>query len=261
MPAPCPHRTSLPKSKRAAVLVLVYEKGGVLRVLLTTRAKTLRTHPGQTALPGGKMDEADQDITDTAHREAFEEVALPRTHPAVHTLCVLRPFIAWTRLIVTPVVALLTDLSILESLKPSQSEVDKIFDHPLEAFLEPSLSAPEPLVALNSEQWPSDAEYYNFTDNTWDWLGTSYRMHRFRSCASTIKGLTAEILTLTGDGIAQIQAAAVAYDRKPSFTWYAPGQLTTFSAIIGTLAPGMFAELRETAAPPSTAEGVVLGRE
>ena len=66
MPAPCPHRTSLPKSKRAAVLVLVYEKGGVLRVLLTTRAKTLRTHPGQTALPGGKMDEADQDITDTA---------------------------------------------------------------------------------------------------------------------------------------------------------------------------------------------------
>ncbi len=56
----------MPKSKRAAVLVLLYEKGGVLRVLLTTRAKTLRTHPGQTALPGGKMDEADQDITDTA---------------------------------------------------------------------------------------------------------------------------------------------------------------------------------------------------
>ena len=57
-------------------------------------------------------------------------------------------------------VALLTDLSILESLKPSQSEVDRIFDHPLEAFLEPNLSAPEPLVALNSEQWPSDADYY-----------------------------------------------------------------------------------------------------
>lgn len=56
--------------------------------------------------------------------------------------------------------ALLTDLSVLESLQPSLSEVDRIFDHPLEAFLEPSLSAPEQLVELSSEQWPSDADYY-----------------------------------------------------------------------------------------------------
>ena len=52
--------------KRAAVLVLLYEKDGVLRVLLTTRSKTLRTHPGQTALPGGKMDETDADAIETA---------------------------------------------------------------------------------------------------------------------------------------------------------------------------------------------------
>ncbi|KAI9573995.1 hypothetical protein HD554DRAFT_2012754, partial [Boletus coccyginus] len=35
----------------AAVLVLLYEKEGEPRVLLTTRSKLLRTHPGQTALP------------------------------------------------------------------------------------------------------------------------------------------------------------------------------------------------------------------
>ena len=61
-------RSSVPKAKRAAVLVLLYEKSDVLRVLLTTRAKTLRTHPGQTALPGGKMDEEDEDIVETAVR-------------------------------------------------------------------------------------------------------------------------------------------------------------------------------------------------
>ncbi len=69
---------------------------------------------------------------------------------------------AWTRslVLVTPVVSLLTDLSVLEHLHPCEGEVDLIFDHPLEAILEPSLSVNEPLVPLNSELWPSDIEYY-----------------------------------------------------------------------------------------------------
>jgi peroxisomal coenzyme A diphosphatase NUDT7 len=50
----------------AAVLVLLYEQAGVLRVLLTTRSKLLRAHPGQTALPGGKVDEKDRDFVETA---------------------------------------------------------------------------------------------------------------------------------------------------------------------------------------------------
>ncbi len=59
-------RLDIPKSRHAAVLILLYEKSGGLKVLLTTRSKTLRTHPGQTALPGGKMDETDQDAFETA---------------------------------------------------------------------------------------------------------------------------------------------------------------------------------------------------
>lgn len=50
-----------PYSRFAAVLVLLYEKDRELRVLLTTRAKTMRSHPGQTALPGGKVDDTDID--------------------------------------------------------------------------------------------------------------------------------------------------------------------------------------------------------
>ncbi len=56
-------------SKSAAVLVLLYERGGGgggLRVLLTTRSKELRSHPGQTALPGGKVDEGDAGIVEAA---------------------------------------------------------------------------------------------------------------------------------------------------------------------------------------------------
>lgn len=59
-------RSAQPSSKLAAVLVLLYERAGDLRVLLTTRSKTLRSHPGQTALPGGKVDDTDDDVLSTA---------------------------------------------------------------------------------------------------------------------------------------------------------------------------------------------------
>ena len=52
--------------KLAAVLVLLYEENGELRVLLTTRSKSLRTHPGQTALPGGRVDAEDDNFVVTA---------------------------------------------------------------------------------------------------------------------------------------------------------------------------------------------------
>lgn len=55
-----------PANKLAAVLVLLYEKAGELRVLLTTRDKSLRAHPGQVALPGGKVDTTDVDVVETA---------------------------------------------------------------------------------------------------------------------------------------------------------------------------------------------------
>jgi len=58
--------STYPTTKIAAVLVLLYEQEGILRVLLTTRSKELRTHAGQTALPGGKKDAVDGDIVQTA---------------------------------------------------------------------------------------------------------------------------------------------------------------------------------------------------
>lgn len=96
------------------------------------------------------------------YREAFEEVGLPLNHPAVHTLCLLRPFIAWTRsfVLVTPVVSILTDASVISTLRPAEAEVDLIFSHPLRAILEPQLSKSEPLVELNSELWPSTDPFY-----------------------------------------------------------------------------------------------------
>lgn len=55
-----------PTNRLAAVLVLLYEKSQQLRVLLTTRSKNLRSHPGQTALPGGRFERTDKNLIDTS---------------------------------------------------------------------------------------------------------------------------------------------------------------------------------------------------
>ncbi|EAU85100.2 NUDIX hydrolase [Coprinopsis cinerea okayama7 len=189
---------SKPTSKLAAVLVLLYEERGRLRVLLTTRSKSLRTHAGQTALPGGRVDLEDRDWVDTALREAKEEVSLPSPTECghVHILGVLHPFLSLHRLLVVPVVALLTDTSVLKNLRASEKEVACIFSHPLEAILDPAISAEERLVDVGSEDWPYETEFYNTSDSVVTMLGdTSYRMHRFRTSASPIKGLTSDILS------------------------------------------------------------------
>ncbi|KAH9068182.1 NUDIX hydrolase domain-like protein [Lactarius deliciosus] len=209
-----------PASKPAAVLILLYERAGRIRVLLTTRSKELRSHPGQTALPGGKVDEEDGDVIETAFREANEEVAFPLHSPHVHILCTLDPFVSQHKVIVTPVVAFLDDVSILDGLRAAPGEVAHIFDHPVEALLDPELARDEKLVPVGSEDWPYESGLYNFTDGPW--LGTTYRMHRFRSTASPVKGLTADILLAT---------ARIAYAREPVFQRWGPGQLRTYAEV------------------------------
>ena len=50
------------------------DAAGDVRVILTQRAYTLRTHQGEVALPGGKRDPEDESSVATALREAQEEV-------------------------------------------------------------------------------------------------------------------------------------------------------------------------------------------
>lgn len=64
------------------------------------------------------------------------------------------------KLLVTPVVALLTDISVLDSLRASASEVERIFEHPLEALLKPEVASSLQLVSKGSEDWPYKDELY-----------------------------------------------------------------------------------------------------
>ena len=101
-------------------------------------------------------------VDDIQFREANEEVAFPLRSPHVHTLCTLEPFVSPNRVLVTPVIAFLDDISVLEELCASPREVARIFDHPLEALLDPELlrDSEEKLVTIGSEDWPYETEFH-----------------------------------------------------------------------------------------------------
>ncbi|HEX4210501.1 MAG TPA: CoA pyrophosphatase [Candidatus Binataceae bacterium] len=70
--------------KAAAVLLPLTVRGGELALLFTRRNDRMKTHAGQVAFPGGRLDLSDQDLVSAALRETYEEVGI---HPAqIHVL-------------------------------------------------------------------------------------------------------------------------------------------------------------------------------
>ncbi|EIW61421.1 uncharacterized protein TRAVEDRAFT_162575 [Trametes versicolor FP-101664 SS1] len=201
-----------PKSRSAAVLVALFAgRMGDLYVLLSRRASSLRTYAGDTALPGGKWEPRDKSIEWTARREAFEEIGLPVDYKKVPLLCILEPFLAGNRLIVTPVVVLILD----KTLRPilNRAEVTSIFSHPLASFLHS-----DPPFPLEPEML--EIKYHTYSDYASSTVPGKIRMHNFltgREAGGTkpIYGLTAGIL---------IKVATIGYGREPEFEPYAPDE-------------------------------------
>ncbi|KAJ7446342.1 NUDIX hydrolase domain-like protein [Mycena latifolia] len=213
-----------PRSRCAAVLVALFVgRQGDLYVLLSRRAASLRTYAGDTSLPGGKVDPEDGTIEDTARREAFEEIGLPRNKLKVPLLCVLEPFMASNQLIVTPVVVLILD----NTLRPilNAAEVASLFSHPLASFL--SSSPPFP-----TESELVEVPYHTARDWTYpgpNGIPQTSRVHRFLTGreAGGIKPFPAHLLVRRGaHGLPVPSSSAPHQLRTPDFEVAPPGGQT-----------------------------------
>tara|TARA_B100000787_G_scaffold170313_1_gene166308 strand:+ start:23464 stop:24102 length:639 start_codon:yes stop_codon:yes gene_type:complete len=72
-----PKKVTSNNPKKAAVLVLLYpNKNDNVTLLLTKRASYNGTHSAQISFPGGKFEDSDKNLTQTALRESQEEVGL-----------------------------------------------------------------------------------------------------------------------------------------------------------------------------------------
>lgn len=113
----------------AGVLIPVIERATGLAVLLTQRSAELKHHAGQVSFPGGRMEERDPDVVQTALRETHEEVGIPPE--AVAVVGYLPPMPTVTGYAVTPIVGLVDEGV---PLQIDRTEVEYAFEVPL-AFL------------------------------------------------------------------------------------------------------------------------------
>ncbi|HUN58354.1 MAG TPA: CoA pyrophosphatase [Candidatus Binataceae bacterium] len=116
--------------RAAAVLLPLTVRDGEMALLYTRRNDRMKTHAGQVAFPGGRLDRSDQDLVSAALRETYEEVGI---HPAkIH---VLGSFpgrrTLQTNIMVTPFVGAISDGAETE---PDPKEVAEIFYVPLAAL-------------------------------------------------------------------------------------------------------------------------------
>ena len=114
----------------AAVLIAITDRPEP-GVILSVRREHLRTHAGQIAFPGGKVDEGEDAIA-AALREAHEEILLDPA--AAEVVGTLEPYRTVTGFVVTPVVCVISaDIP----LEPHEHEVAELFEAPLAFLLDP----------------------------------------------------------------------------------------------------------------------------
>ena len=135
--------------KPAAVLVPLVPRPDGLHLLLTERQPHLRSHAGQIAFPGGRIDDTDADAVAAALRETREETGIPPTF--VEPIGFLDTFLTSTNYRVVPVVALVRPGF---TVVPEEAEVKDVFEVPLAFLMDPAHHE------RHSRDWQGHTRYY-----------------------------------------------------------------------------------------------------
>ncbi|MFZ1773222.1 MAG: CoA pyrophosphatase [Rhizobiaceae bacterium] len=113
--------------KDAAVLIGVVDRPEGARIILTKRTERLRSHSGQVALPGGRIDAGDGSAARAALREAEEEIGLGADF--VDIIGQMPDYLTGSGYRIAPVLGLVRPGF---DLRINADEVDEAFEIPLE---------------------------------------------------------------------------------------------------------------------------------
>jgi 8-oxo-dGTP pyrophosphatase MutT (NUDIX family) len=137
------------KAKAAAVLVPIIAREPEVTVLLTLRTAYLKSHAGQVAFPGGRIDKGDESEVAAALREAKEETGL--APELVEPLGFLDGYLTRTHYRIVPVVGLVKPGF---ELRPQANEVEAVFEVPLRFLMSPENHK------IHSREWQGTIRHF-----------------------------------------------------------------------------------------------------
>lgn len=147
------HRDIDVGGRRAAVLMLLFDRAGEAHLLLTKRAEHLPSHPGQISLPGGVREDSDPSLMHTALRETHEEVGIAPDRvrvlgrlddvDTIATGFLIRPFVATADGPLAPV--------------PADDEVARVMEVPVAEILRVDALLPAD-AGIATMRYPLDGE-------------------------------------------------------------------------------------------------------
>ena len=171
IPFRAPPADAVDTVRNAAVLVLFGEGDAGPDVLLLQRAEDMRTHAGQPAFPGGRVDPGDDGPVAAALREAQEETGLDPT--GVEVLATLPElWLPPSGNIVTPVVAWWRVPSEVAAIDPA--EVAAVARVPIADLVDPAnrLTVRHPIGLESPAFRVADMLVWGFTAGVLSWLIT-----------------------------------------------------------------------------------------
>ena len=134
------------KYRLASVLVIIY--GDDPFVIMTEKPQDMKFHAGEISFPGGKLDDSDSDLLETALRETSEEIGLTITRDQV--VGQLEPVVTLNSgFLILPFVSIVDEIPSLSA----NCEVEKIFRIPLESFLKTGTQDPDPTHNIIQEMY------------------------------------------------------------------------------------------------------------
>ena len=138
----------------ASVLVVIYGEEPI--IVMTEKPKHMKFHAGEISFPGGKLDNSDSDLLETALRETSEEIGLTIKRDQV--IGQLEPVVTLNSgFLIMPFVSIVDKIPELAA----NAEVEKIFHIPLEPFLKTMANDPDPTHDIIQEMYTF--EYQNQT--------------------------------------------------------------------------------------------------